>query len=334
MAKLEDIKVHDDSRKDSIFLKLFSYRALALLIILLFLITLFSIILPNFFSLSNLKYTLLALSDKGIIVIGMTLALATGLIDLSVGSVFAFSGVLAALLISKDFPVSIAVIAGLFAGIAIGFLNGIVVEKLKVNFLITTLGTMGIFRGFTTLLSQQPIAFLPQSFTQIGQKIIFFQSPVWIMFILLVVFGILMARHRYFRQNYYIGGNERAATLSGIRVPTIKIVTFIIVGLFSAIAGIVYVARAGAATSTMGIGLELKVIAAAVIGGCSLDGGEGSIFGSFLGVIFMELILDILVFAKVSTYWHEIVTGIILILAVAFDQWIKRRREGMSSRMV
>ena len=323
------------SSGSSIFLKLFSYRAIALLIIIIFLAVIFSIVLPNFFTLSNLKYTLLALSDKGIVVIGTTLLLIAGLIDLSVGSVFAFSGTLVALLIVNNFPVPISILIGLISGIFIGFLNGIIVEKLKVNFLITTLGTLGIFRGFTILLSQQPIANLPKSFTQIGQKVILsFQSPVWIMAILLIIFGIFLSRHRFFRQYYYIGGSEKAAILSGIKVPSLKILAFMIGGFFVAVAGIVYVGRAGAATSTMGTGLELKVIAAAVIGGCSLNGGEGTIFGSFLGVVFMELILDILVFAKVSTYWHEIVTGAILILAVAFDQWVKIKRETMRSKLV
>jgi ribose transport system permease protein len=326
MNKTQELTIEKLGKRKTFLLKVFSQRSLALLIIIIFLIIIFSLLLPNFFSLSNLKYTLLALSDKGICAIGTTLLLVSGSVDLSVGSIFAFAGALTALLMVNGVPVWISVIIGILAGSFIGLVNGLIVQKLKVNFLIATLGTLGIVRGFAILIAQQPIAFLPKEFNKIGQMVIFgFQSPVWIMFVILIVVGLLLAKHRYFRQYYYIGGNEKAAIFSGIRVPSLRIISFVIAGLIAGISGIVYTARAGAATATMGMGMELKVIAGAVIGGCSLSGGEGSIFGTFLGVILMELILDILVFAKVTTYWHDIVTGIILILAVAFDQWIRQR---------
>ena len=324
--------MNDSKKRSSFFLTLFSYRAIALIIIILFLITICSFLLPNFFTFANLKVSLLALTDKGIIVIGTTLLLVGGLIDLSVGSIFGFAAMLTALLIKANFPVSVAITIGLLSGISIGFLNGIIIEKLKVNFLITTLATLGIFRGLIFLLSQQSVTALPSNFTQIGKiNFLNIQLPVWYMIILLIICGIFLARHRFFRQYYYIGGNRRSAVLSGIRVSRLNILAFMISGFLAALAGILLVARAASATSFMGQGLELKVIAGAVIGGSSLSGGEGSIFGSFLGVVFMELLLTILVFAKVVTYWHQIAIGVVLIMAVAFDQWIKVKREELQT---
>ena len=325
--------MNDSKKRSSFFLTLFSYRAIALIIIILFLITICSFLLPNFFTFANLKVSLLALTDKGIIVIGTTLLLVGGLIDLSVGSIFGFAAMLTALLIKANFPVSVAITIGLLSGISIGFLNGIIIEKLKVNFLITTLATLGIFRGLIFLLSQQSVTALPSNFTQIGKiNFLNIQLPVWYMIILLIICGIFIARHRFFRQYYYIGINRKTALLSGIRVSTLSILAFMICGFLAGLSGIIYTARSGAATSTMGLGLNLKVIAGAVLGGCSLGGGEGSIFGSFLGILLMELIIIVLVFAKVVTYWHDIVTGMVLIIAVVFDQWVKAKREELQSK--
>lgn len=313
-------------RGSNILRRVYAQRSLAIVILILSMILVFSLTLHNFFSFANLSITLLALSTKMIVAIGMTFLLVSGLADLSVGSVYGFCGSVTAFLIVQNVPIYIAVLVGVVAAAGVGLVNGLIVEKLHVNFIIGTLATLGIVRGLVIFIAEQPIAFLPAEFTVVGQtKLLGIQSPVWIMVVLMVVCSPLLAKHRFFRQFYYIGSNERAALVSGIRVARLRIVNFIIASTFAGLAGIVYTARAGSATAVSGSGLELKVIAAAIVGGCSLSGGEGSILGTFLGVFLMELILDILVFSRLSTYWQDIVTGIVLILAVSVDYFLKTR---------
>ena len=310
----------------NILRKIYTQRSLSIIILILLMIIVFSFTLKNFFSFGNLSITLLSISTKMIVAIGMTFLLVSGLADLSVGSIFGFSGAITAFLIVRNTPIFLAVLIGITAGAAVGFINGLIVEKLHVNFIIATLATLGIVRGLVIFIAEQPIAFLPPNFTFIGQKnILGIQSPVWIMIFLVLIFTPLLSKHKFFRQFYYIGSNERAALLSGIGVTKLRILNFVIAGLFAGIAGIIYTARVGSATAVSGTGLELKIIAAAIIGGCSLSGGEGSVVGTFLGIFLMELILDVLVFARVSTYWQDIVTGLVLILAVSVDYFLKTR---------
>jgi len=319
-----DTKIAKNRFKNIMSQKIYTQRSLSLILLIFLIILVFSFLLNNFFTFGNLSITLLALSSKVIIGIGITFILVSGLVDLSIGSTFGLCGAITAFLIIRNIPIFFAVIIGLCTGAFIGLLNGLIVEKLHVNSIIATLAMLGIVRGVVVFIAEQPIAFLPQQFTVIGQKVILgLQSPIWIMLILIVIFSPLLTKHRFFRQFYFIGSNPKAALLSGIRVSRLRIINFIIVGIFAGAAGIVYTARVGSATAVSGSGLELKVIAAAIIGGCSLSGGEGTILGTFLGVVLMELILDVLVFAKVSTYWQDIITGIVLIFAVSIDYFIK-----------
>ena len=319
-----DTKIAKNRFKNIMSQKIYTQRSLSLILLIFLIILVFSFLLNNFFTFGNLSITLLALSSKVIIGIGITFILVSGLVDLSIGSTFGLCGAITAFLIIRNIPIFFAVIIGLCTGAFIGLLNGLIVEKLHVNSIIATLAMLGIVRGVVVFIAEQPIAFLPQQFTVIGQKVILgLQSPIWIMLILMVIFSPLLTKHRFFRQFYFIGSNPKAALLSGIRVSRLRIINFIIVGIFAGAAGIVYTARVGSATAVSGSGLELKVIAAAIIGGCSLSGGEGTILGTFLGVVLMELILDVLVFAKVSTYWQDIITGLVLIFAVSIDYFIK-----------
>ena len=319
-----DTKIAKNRFKNIMSQKIYTQRSLSLILLIFLIILVFSFLLNNFFTFGNLSITLLALSSKVIIGIGITFILVSGLVDLSIGSTFGLCGAITAFLIIRNIPIFLAVIIGLCTGAFIGLLNGLIVEKLHVNSIIATLAMLGIVRGVVVFIAEQPIAFLPQQFTVIGQKVILgLQSPIWIMLILIVIFSPLLTKHRFFRQFYFIGSNPKTALLSGIRVSRLRIINFIIVGIFAGAAGIVYTARVGSATAVSGSGLELKVIAAAIIGGCSLSGGEGTILGTFLGVVLMELILDVLVFAKVSTYWQDIITGLVLIFAVSIDYFIK-----------
>ncbi len=256
----------------------------------------------------------------------MTLIIITGGIDLSVGSTVALTGAVTATCIKAGIPIIISILAGLLTGVAIGFINGTMHARLRINAFIITLGMMNIARGLTLLLvGGLNIANLPKNFTVLGQgKLFGIQYPIIVMLVLIVIFDILLRRSRYFRQNYYIGNNEKAAGLSGINVRKTKIVNFTICSGLSAVAGVLMTARLASATATAGTGLEMRVITAVILGGASLSGGSGSIFGAFLGSLLMGLILNGLNLLSVDVYWQTFILGLVLLLAVVLDNFKKR----------
>ena len=285
---------------------------------------------PYFLNKDNILAILLAASFETMVAIGMTLLLISGGFDLSVGSTFAFAGVVAGILLRSNVPVFVSVIAGLVAGGAVGYLNGIIIAKIKVNPLITTLAMMSIIRGVVFVITRGlGVSNLPDGFNVIGQvKVVGVQSPIIIMVILVIISGLLFKYSVYFRQYFYIGGNENAALYSGIKVDRLKIIAYVLSGTTAGLAGILTAARMGGALSTAGTGMELRVITACIIGGCSLAGGEGSMWGSFLGVILMVLVANAFNLTGVSPYWQRTIYGSILLAAVLIDAARRRRMAG------
>lgn len=297
---------------------------LGLTIVLLFITC--SIIWPStFLTFSNLSTVFLNISTDSIVVVGMMILLISGTFDLSVGSVYALSGGLAAYLVyNYGMFTPVALLVGLGAALLVGLINGLLITKVGINPLIQTLAMLGIVRGLFDLMGK--VSILPENFEAIGTtRILGIQSPVWIMAVFVAVFSVLVSRHIFFRRYYYIGGNEKAARLSGIRVDQQKIVSFMLSAGLAGLAGMLFVARMGAVPDTLGKGLELKIITAAILGGASLLGGYGNIFGAFLGVVFIHLVSNVLVFARVSGQWTDIIFGIILILAISLDIFLKKR---------
>ena len=225
-------------------------------------------------------------------------------------------------------PVPIAVGGGLAAAALGGFLNGIIVAKVRVNALITTLGTMGIFKGVALLVGGPGITFLPESFSKFGQaELLGIQTPVWLLLGLALVAHYGLAHTRFFRQYYYIGSNPRAAHLSGINVERMQILAFTLMGMIAGLAGIVYASRIATATSTLGDGKELGAITAVILGGASLAGGRGTIAGALIGVFFMALMQNVLIIMRVPSEWQSIALGTVLVLAVAVDSVMNRDRK-------
>jgi ribose transport system permease protein len=289
-----------------------------------------SLIWPQqFFSLENLSLVLLNLSIDAIVAVGMMILLISGSFDLSVGSVVAFAGGFAAYLMYYwGVYLPVAILASLGVSMIIGFVNGWLVARLGINPLIQTLAMMGIIRGLALMVSGSGIQNLPESFIQLGQtKILGFQMPVWYMVFVVAIFTFLVARTIFFRRYYYIGGNEKAALLSGIQVEKMKIFSFVLMSFLAGLAGIILAARLGAAMPTTGQGMELRVITAVILGGASLLGGQGKIIGALLGTLFMGIIGNIMILARVSGYWQQIIFGIILIVAVAIDILLQRRAD-------
>ena len=283
---------------------------------------------PHFLSMANFRAMAIGLAPTAIIAIGMTILLVSGGFDLSVGAVLALSSTAVGLMMAGGLPIALSVLCALLVGALIGMANGLIVTRLGVNPLVATLGTMSVARGVALVLTEGfSVSNLPAAFGYIGgTNWLGLPVIVWIT-MTLVVLGDLALRHtRYLRQAYYIGGNEKAARLSGIPVDSVRCVAYVLTALLAALAGILLASRLMSGTPTAGAALELQVLAAAVIGGASLRGGEGTVLGSFLGVIFVALINNAMTMLEVSIYWQMIVTGCVLIVAVAIDMLLRRRR--------
>jgi len=291
---------------------------------------LFSILYPiSFFSWDNLNAVLRNLAFEGILAIGMMILLVSGEFDLSVGAMASMIGIITAWLMKvAGLPVPLAVVLGLTIAAAAGAVNGFFVAKLRVNALITTLGTMGIFQGVALLVGGPGITFLPESFSRVGQaELLGLQLPVWLLGALAISAHILLTHSRFFRQYYYVGNNAKAARLSGMHVERLQILAFTMMGAIAGLAGIVYASRIATATATVGFGAELQAIAAVILGGASLSGGKGTIWGAMIGVFFMALVKNVLIIARVSSEWQGIVLGSVLVLAVALDSVMTKRKE-------
>ena len=308
--------------------RLFQVRELTLIAIILLIIVAMSAVSPFFLSMANFRAVSIGLVPTAIIAVGMTLLLISGGFDLSVGAVLALVSTITAFVLVETGSIPLAVAAGLATGAAVGLLNGTIVTQFQVNPLVATLGTMSVARGAALVMTEGfSISSLPPAFGTIGQSsLLGIPTMVWIMLVL-VILGDLALRYSVFlRQLYFIGGNERAARLSGLPVERVRVVAYVLTGLLAAVAGIVLASRLMSGMPTAGNALELQVLAACVIGGASLRGGEGTVFGAFLGVIFVALINNAMTMLSVSIYWQMIVTGAVLVAAVALDMIVRRRR--------
>jgi len=308
--------------------KILEDRVYSLLILLIVVGILASMVFPETYpTFDNLRQILLNLSVDTIVAVGMMILLITGAFDLSVGSVVAFAGCLTAYLMHfYQVPVPVAITVGIMSSMIIGWLNGYLIAYHGINPMIQTLAMMGIVRGLALMVSGAGIQNLPYWFNAIGQSKLFgIQMPVWYMLFTVLLFSILVNKTVFFRRFYYIGGNESAADLSGIRVKRMKLIGFIITSTLAGIAGILLSSRLGAALPTMGRGLELRVITAVILGGASLSGGYGKIPGALLGALFMGIVSNIMVLSRISGYWQEIILGVILIATLWLDKFLQKR---------
>lgn len=308
--------------------KILEDRVYMLGIMILIVCAVASVVFPATFpTFDNFSQLFLNLSIDTIVAVGMMLLLISGAFDLSVGSVVAFTGCLTAyLMYFMNVPVPLAISLGMFGAILVGLVNGYLIAYIGINPLIQTLAAMGIVRGLALLVSGAGIQNLPYWFNAIGQsKLLGIQMPIWYMVLVVVAFTFLVNKTIFFRRYYYIGGNEKAADLSGIRVRRMKLISFVLISALAGMAGILLSSRLGAALPTMGRGLELRVITAVILGGATLTGGHGKIPGALLGAFFMGLVANIMVLGRISGYWQEITLGIILILTLWLDKVLQKR---------
>jgi ribose transport system permease protein len=287
----------------------------------------FSLTVPNFGSLANFLSISDSLVFDAMITTGMTIALVSGGFDLSVGSIFASSGVIVAVAMVAGLSVWLSIGVALLTAAAWGLLNGLVITKVGVNPLLTTLATMGMARGFVYIVTEgRVVTGFPDEFTAPGQAAFGPVSALVLIALLVVIAAdVLLRKSAFLRQLYYIGSNERAARVSGINVERARIGVYLTTALLAGLAGVLSTSKFSAAIPLMGTGAELKAIAAAVIGGASLYGGEGTVLGGTLGLIFLALIQSVLVLLNISVYWQGFIAGAVLLLAVSLDVLIHKR---------
>ncbi|WP_149240460.1 ABC transporter permease [Dyadobacter sp. 32] len=283
---------------------------------------------PRFFTVSNLMTIGNQVSINALLAFGVTFVIITGGIDLSLGSMVAVTGVVAAMFAHPDtYPVIVPIFIGLAAGSAMGAFNGLVITKSKVPPFIVTLGTMTIGRGLALILSKgRPVSNLSDSFNFIGGGNLFgIPFPIIILIVAFVVCSIVLNKTILGRYMYAVGGNEPAARASGIRVSRVKMWVYIICGLLSAMGGILLTSRITTGQPNAGSGFELDAIAAAIIGGTSTSGGTGSMTGTLIGALLIGVISNSLDLLNVTSYYQQVVMGAIIIGAVVLDSMGKER---------
>ncbi|MCW2478658.1 ribose ABC transporter permease [Candidatus Symbiopectobacterium sp. NZEC135] len=295
------------------------------LIALLILIAVVSSMSPNFFTVNNLFNILQQTSVNAIMAVGMTLVILTSGIDLSVGSLLALTGAVAASIVGLEVNALLAVFGALALGAAIGAGTGVIVAKGKVQAFIATLVMMLLLRGVTMVYTNgSPIN---TGFSDVADAFGWFgigrplgiPTPIWLMVIVFIAAWYMLHHTRLGRYIYALGGNEAATRLSGISVDKVKIIVYALCGLLSALAGIIEVARLSSAQPTAGTGYELDAIAAVVLGGTSLAGGKGRIVGTLIGALILGFLNNGLNLLGVSSYYQMIVKAAVILLAVLVD---------------
>ena len=287
-------------------------------------VTLFFIVFaPNFATVSTAAAILRITALVSIIAVGMTFVIICAEIDLSVGSVASWASMVVGLLLERNVPTLLAVLAVLAMGAAIGWVNGLLVTKLRIPSFLVTLGMLSVFSGLAlTVTDTEPVPIVDDRFSNLfwNASYLGLPAPIW-WTVLLVAIGFYLLQMTVFgRQVYAVGGNLVAARFSGIKTDRIKITSFMLVSTTAALAGMLLAARSTAGNPSLGTGLELDVIAAVIIGGTSLFGGIGGILGSVVGAIFIGILGFGLLVMGLSTSIQEVIKGAIIILAVALNR--------------
>jgi L-arabinose transport system permease protein len=289
-----------------------------------------SVLVPDFLTERNIVGLLLSVTLIGTIATTMMMVLALGEVDLSVASIVAFSGVVAAMVTTTSGSVTIGVLVGIAAGAAVGAFNGFVVARFGINSLIATLAAMEFVRGLAYITSGGDAVMIsvPGFFDLGSASFLGLTLPVWTMIVCFLIFGVVLNMTAFGRNTLATGGNSEAASLAGVNVRRLKIMVFALQGLVAGIAGVLLTSRMGLGDPNTSQGLELAVISACVLGGVSLSGGVASITGVLVGVLIMGCVQNAMGLLNVPTFYQYLVRGAILLLAVMFDRWKQTRRTG------
>jgi ribose transport system permease protein len=303
---------------------------IGLIVALIVITIIFSVFNKNYFSTQNFFNVLVAESLAGLVAIGETYLIIAGLVDLSAGSVAAFASVLTALLLHNNINTFFVLIIVIVAGVFIGVINALAVNKFNLEPFIATLATMSIFRGLAYILcGGRPVFISNQSFINLGtyEIVRFLTVPVVILVASFIIFGIILAKTYFGRSVYVLGGNKYAARLAGLNPRRIIMLLFILNAVLAAVGGTLLAARMNSGQPSSCIGLEFDAITAAVLGGTAFSGGVGSIFGTVLGALILQGFNTGLIMLNVQIFWQEVARGMLLLIALAFDYYRKKKRD-------
>ena len=302
---------------------------LVLLIALIGVFILFTILNKNFLSITNVVNILVAASLVGMVAIGHTYLIIAKQNDLSPGSLAALSGVVVALLLQAGLPIPVAILITLCVGALVGLFNSWMVNFIKIEAFIATLVTQMIVRGAAYIICDgKPVSISNQAFNNIGKvRLIGIPVSVWVMIICLVVFGFILAKTRFGRSVYAIGGSTEAARLAGLNPKRIITTCFIMIGVLTSLGGIIFAARMNAGQPAANVNLEFDAITAVVLGGVSFAGGVGDMGGTVLGILLIQSFNTGLTMVNVSSFWQYVARGALLLFALTSDFIRKQRRE-------
>lgn len=282
----------------------------------------FTVINPRFMTWGNFLTVFQQMVLNGLLAVGIMFAILTGGIDLSIGCTFAIVGIVVASICVSGINPIVAIIIGLAVGALLGFFNGFLVNNLKLQPFIATLGTMSLYRGIAYVVTGGvPVTNVPASFRNIfnGQFPGGIRYYVVVMVAVFIIAHIILSKTRTGDYLYSVGGNEEAAKLSGVNTKKTKYIAYIASGVCTAVAGMVMLASLGSAEATAGTGYETDAIAAAAIGGTSMAGGRGTAFGTFCGALLLAILKVGMVVISVDSFWQYVVTGLIIVVASYFE---------------
>ncbi|HFK1749836.1 TPA: sugar ABC transporter permease [Bacillus cereus] len=298
----------------------------SIILLLLIYIAIVGIINPSFVQFNSLSLIMKSSVILVVLAIGQSFVLFTKNIDVSVGSIMGLSAAVCGMLLTNGYNTFLSIFAAVMLGASIGFINGIGVAKFRVPAIIMTLGMLGIVRGAMLIFTGGKwIEDIPNNFKKLSSIVILgLPITVWGILIVLLLLYFFLRKVPYGRYFYAVGDNEDGARLIGIPVNQVKINAFIVSGISAAIAGCIFVMNIGFVPNQTGTGIELQVIAAAVLGGIHLKGGTGSIFGAALGALFLEVISSSLIFLKIPAFWNNAISGFLLLLIIILDSVMKK----------
>ena len=296
-------------------------------IVFVLLVVYLSFATSKFLTVSNIVNVFRQVSNQGIIAVGMTMILIMGQIDLSVGALVAFAAVLNAIFLKWGLSIPMSILATLGVTCLWGVLNGYVTARFRLHAFLVTMATMTLIRGVTyTLTGGYPVGGLPQDFFIYGSgQLGFIPYPVLYMIAIFLIGAFVMSSTTFGRSIYALGGNEDAARLSGINVERVKIGVFVVSAAVSGISGLVLSSRLMAGSPEIGIGWELDIVAAVIIGGTNIVGGEGKLSGTLLGVLFIGVLSNGMILLDITPYMQQVVRGLVILGAVILNSLQEKR---------
>lgn len=302
--------------------KILKSREISVIIPLLLVIIIPTIIYPvQFLSFQNIVDMLRSISYSIIVAVGMTFVVISSNLDLSVGSTMTITGMVTGYFLMNDMAVVLAIAIGVATALLIGFLNGFMVVNLKINSLIATLGTQYVCKGLVYVMSGGASFYpFPDTFTILGKgKLLGIPYSVYFAAVIVIIAAYVLSQTVYGRSVYALGGNGEAARLAGLSVAKLRRSLYVLIAVLSGITGILKASRLGTSSPESGTGVEMSIIAGVIIGGASLAGGVGNMLGTVLGVSLMEILKNALVIMRISSYWQNVATGVLMIIAVSMD---------------